>query len=314
VTSDLQPGQSFTNDDAARFARKVAALGAGDETTTATPLTAAAKLAEIEEACAAYYGTSYTEYFADIRAEHAAALSASQSERERPAPTTPVTDVERQRVRRDYAQAIKKANAATHYPVYLTEEDVLTCRDCGQDEAKFGDWPCRSLIAEAEGGACQQRIAQLEADLQREREALADIAEDFVSVDLAHDDPLRAVTIMGQMIREGRDIAAERERESARLRENWEVTITELASLRNRMESRVRELLDEMRVVRDDAARRGEAVTRTEVIDYRADMPTAGRAFSAYNVTVEQSYQDDGLTLKLFVNDRAALSSTQERQ
>ena len=45
-------------------------------------------------------------------------------------------------------------------------------------------------------------------------------------------------------------------------------------------------------------------VTRLEVIDCRRDMPSAGRAFVAYQCAVSLSVQDDGRTLKVFVDDR----------
>ena len=46
------------------------------------------------------------------------------------------------------------------------------------------------------------------------------------------------------------------------------------------------------------------AVTRFELIDHRHDVPYFGRAFVAYNCSVELSYQDGGRTLKVFVTDK----------
>ncbi len=44
-----------------------------------------------------------------------------------------------------------------------------------------------------------------------------------------------------------------------------------------------------------------DKVTRFEVIDHRDVSPTFGRAFVAYGVEVQLSYQDEGRTLKAFV-------------
>lgn len=46
-------------------------------------------------------------------------------------------------------------------------------------------------------------------------------------------------------------------------------------------------------------------VTRFEVIDHRDGSPTFGRAFVSQDIQVELSYQDDGRTLKVFVQDKA---------
>lgn len=46
-----------------------------------------------------------------------------------------------------------------------------------------------------------------------------------------------------------------------------------------------------------------EKVTRFEVIDHTKP-DGKGRAFSASDVKVELSYQDDGCTLKVFVTNR----------
>jgi len=48
-----------------------------------------------------------------------------------------------------------------------------------------------------------------------------------------------------------------------------------------------------------------EAVTRFEVIDHRAAVVSFGRVFSAWDVSIELSYQDGGRTLKVFVMDGA---------
>lgn len=45
-----------------------------------------------------------------------------------------------------------------------------------------------------------------------------------------------------------------------------------------------------------------EKVTRFEVIDHREGSEAYGRAFVSHGVGVELSYQDDGRTLKVFVN------------
>jgi hypothetical protein len=45
-----------------------------------------------------------------------------------------------------------------------------------------------------------------------------------------------------------------------------------------------------------------EKVTRFEVIDHTKEM--RGRAYVKYNIEVELSFQDDGQTLKVFVNDK----------
>ena len=59
------------------------------------------------------------------------------------------------------------------------------------------------------------------------------------------------------------------------------------------------------------AETREERVTRVEVIDHRAGTgPHAARAFVAYDVAVDLSYQDAGRTLKIFVTDRAAPPET----
>lgn len=50
-----------------------------------------------------------------------------------------------------------------------------------------------------------------------------------------------------------------------------------------------------------------ETVTRFEVIDHTidpSDQETTRRAFVKYGVKIELSYQDDGRTLKVFVNKR----------
>jgi hypothetical protein len=48
-----------------------------------------------------------------------------------------------------------------------------------------------------------------------------------------------------------------------------------------------------------------ETVTRFEVIDYRASASSNARSTVEYAVAVTLSYQDDGRTLKVFLNDRA---------
>jgi transcription elongation factor GreA-like protein len=45
-----------------------------------------------------------------------------------------------------------------------------------------------------------------------------------------------------------------------------------------------------------------EKVTRFEVIDHTKEM--RGRAYVKYDIEVELSFQDDGRTLKVFVNDK----------
>lgn len=45
-----------------------------------------------------------------------------------------------------------------------------------------------------------------------------------------------------------------------------------------------------------------EKVTRFEVIDHTKEM--LGRAYVKYGVDIELSFQDDGKTLKVFVNDK----------
>lgn len=50
--------------------------------------------------------------------------------------------------------------------------------------------------------------------------------------------------------------------------------------------------------------REPENVNRFEVVDCRATVNGAGRAFVAYDVGVELAYQDDGRTLKVFLRDR----------
>jgi hypothetical protein len=50
----------------------------------------------------------------------------------------------------------------------------------------------------------------------------------------------------------------------------------------------------------DDTAK----VTRFEVIDYRASASSNARSTVEYAVAVTLSYQDDGRTLKVFLNDR----------
>lgn len=52
-----------------------------------------------------------------------------------------------------------------------------------------------------------------------------------------------------------------------------------------------------------------EKVTRVELIDHRFDAPNRGRCFVAYGVAVELSYQDQGRTLKVFIDDLAAPST-----
>lgn len=47
-------------------------------------------------------------------------------------------------------------------------------------------------------------------------------------------------------------------------------------------------------------------VTRFEVIDYRRGAPDPGRAFQAHGCSVTLSVQDEGRTLKVFVDDPAA--------
>ena len=47
-----------------------------------------------------------------------------------------------------------------------------------------------------------------------------------------------------------------------------------------------------------------EKVTRVELIDHRAST-SHGRVFVAYGCRVELSYQDNGRTLKVFVDDAA---------
>lgn len=46
-------------------------------------------------------------------------------------------------------------------------------------------------------------------------------------------------------------------------------------------------------------------VTRFEVIDHRHGAPSVGRVFVAWGCSVELSYQDDGRTLKVFVEGQA---------
>lgn len=57
---------------------------------------------------------------------------------------------------------------------------------------------------------------------------------------------------------------------------------------------------------REGMSRPSSKVTRFEVIDLRASLPVGeiGRVFTAWNCNIELSYQDDGRTLKVFVNDR----------
>jgi hypothetical protein len=50
-----------------------------------------------------------------------------------------------------------------------------------------------------------------------------------------------------------------------------------------------------------------QRVTRFEVIDEN------GRAYVRYGVGIELSYQDDGRTLKVFVQARAGASSQEDR-
>lgn len=54
-------------------------------------------------------------------------------------------------------------------------------------------------------------------------------------------------------------------------------------------------------VIRDPA----KQVTRLEVIDHRHGAPSIGRVFSAWDCRIELSYQDDGRTLKVFVDGDA---------
>lgn len=48
-----------------------------------------------------------------------------------------------------------------------------------------------------------------------------------------------------------------------------------------------------------------ENVTRFEVIDHRHGAPSVGRVFVAWGCRIELSYQDDGRTLKVFVDGNA---------
>lgn len=45
-------------------------------------------------------------------------------------------------------------------------------------------------------------------------------------------------------------------------------------------------------------------ITRLEIIDHRKDAKEQGRAFVANNVKIKLSSQDDGKTLKVFINKR----------
>ena len=55
-----------------------------------------------------------------------------------------------------------------------------------------------------------------------------------------------------------------------------------------------------------------DAVTRIEVIDHRSGAGPRGRVLSAWDATVELSYQDEGRTLKIFVADRVRSSGAPE--
>jgi hypothetical protein len=52
-------------------------------------------------------------------------------------------------------------------------------------------------------------------------------------------------------------------------------------------------------------------VTRVEVIDHRRGAPEPGRVFSAWDASVELSYQDAGRTVKVFVTDGVAAQQEQ---
>lgn len=54
----------------------------------------------------------------------------------------------------------------------------------------------------------------------------------------------------------------------------------------------------------DKAAQNVANITRLEVIDHRDKSPSFGRAFVAHGVSITLSLQDDGKTLKVFVNEQ----------
>lgn len=111
------------------------------------------------------------------------------------------------------------------------------------------------------------------------------------------------------------ELAAEIRRAAANLANDYEMGERPCcADLARRIARGIRKLDLEAFAKASGEPRRGIPLTRVEVIDHRADSETFGRAFVAWDVAMELSYQDHGRTLKVFVDDKGALPNNPGEQ
>lgn len=111
------------------------------------------------------------------------------------------------------------------------------------------------------------------------------------------------------------ELATEIRRAAANLANDYEMGERPCcADLARRIARGIRKLDLEAFAKASGEPRRGIPLTRVEVIDHRADSETFGRAFVAWDVAMELSYQDHGRTLKVFVDDKGALPNNPGEQ